>query len=56
MESARDPLVLVCDDTASIRRLIRINLELEGCVVEEAPDGREAVRRLIDPDAPDRDQ
>ena len=25
MESARDPLVLVCDDTASIRRLIRIN-------------------------------
>jgi CheY-like chemotaxis protein len=51
MESARDPLVLVCDDTASIRRLIRINLELEGCVVEEAPDGREAVRRLIDPDA-----
>ena len=51
MESARDPLVLVCDDTASIRRLIRINLELEGCVVEEAPDGREAVRRLIDPHA-----
>lgn len=43
------PLVLVCDDTEAIRRLLRINLELAGFAVEEATDGREAMARLIDP-------
>ena len=43
------PLVLVCDDTEPIRRLVRINLEIVGFVVEEASDGHEAMARLIDP-------
>ncbi|MGL4746114.1 MAG: response regulator [Dermatophilaceae bacterium] len=43
------PSVLVCDDTESIRRLMRINLELEGFAVDEAIDGHEAMARLIDP-------
>ena len=43
------PLVLVCDDTEPIRRLLRINLELAGFLVEEAADGHEAMARLIDP-------
>ncbi len=42
------PLVLVCDDTEQIRRLVRINLELAGFDVEEASDGHEAMARLID--------
>ena len=46
------PLVLVCDDTEPIRRLVRINLELAGFAVEEAADGHEAMARLIDPDLP----
>ena len=43
------PLVLICDDTEAIRRLLRINLELAGFLVEEATDGKEAMARLIDP-------
>lgn len=38
--------VLVCDDTASIRLLIRINLELAGFEVLEAGDGSAALRLL----------
>ena len=49
------PRVLVCDDTEPIRRLLRINLELAGFVVEEAADGHEAMARLIDPDMPPPD-
>lgn len=45
----RAPLVLICDDTEPIRRLVRINLELAGYEVEEAADGHEAMARLIDP-------
>jgi CheY-like chemotaxis protein len=45
-------LVLVCDDTEPIRRLVRINLELAGFAVEEATDGHEAMARLIDPELP----
>lgn len=45
--------VLVCDDTTSIRTLIRINLELSGFDVVEAADGQEALdvlqARLDDP-------
>ncbi len=39
---------MVCDDTEQIRRLIRLNLELEGYDVEEARDGQELVDRLVD--------
>jgi CheY-like chemotaxis protein len=40
--------VLVCDDTEQIRRLIRVNLELEGYEVVEAVDGQEALDILRD--------
>ena len=40
--------VLVCDDTEQIRRLIRVNLELEGYEVVEAIDGLEALEILND--------
>lgn len=38
--------VLVCDDTESIRRLLRINLELDGFEVHEASDGESALSLL----------
>jgi CheY-like chemotaxis protein len=38
--------VVVCDDTEQIRRLIRVNLELEGIEVEEVADG-EALFELL---------
>ncbi len=38
--------VLVCDDTESIRRLLRINLELDGFEVHEARDGASALALL----------
>ena len=38
--------ILVCDDTASIRLLMRINLELAGFEVLEARDGRAALDLL----------
>ncbi|SDO65618.1 Response regulator receiver domain-containing protein [Pedococcus dokdonensis] len=44
----RGGLVYVCDDTAQIRRLIRVNLELEGYEVREAGDGEELVAALHD--------
>ena len=44
--------VLVVDDTAQIRLLIRLNLELEGHVVEEASDGAACLARLRDPSLP----
>lgn len=42
----RGGLVYVCDDTEQIRRLIRVNLELEGYDVEEVTDGQELIDRL----------
>ncbi|GAB3444510.1 hypothetical protein GCM10027517_24280 [Phycicoccus ginsengisoli] len=39
-------LVYVCDDTEQIRRLIRVNLELEGYQVEELEDGEALLGRL----------
>ncbi len=39
-------LVMVCDDTEPIRRLIRLNLELEGYDVEEAADGGQLLALL----------
>ncbi|SDQ07681.1 response regulator [Quadrisphaera sp. DSM 44207] len=48
-----DPVrVLVVDDTEQIRMLIRLNLELEGHVVEEAADGDACLQRLRDPSLP----
>ena len=38
--------MLVCDDTESIRRLVRINLELDGFEVIEACHGGDAVDLL----------
>lgn len=51
MEPGREgsPLVLVCDDTEPIRRLIRVNLELDGFEVVEACEGGEALAYLRDP-------
>jgi CheY-like chemotaxis protein len=40
--------VLVCDDTEQIRRLIRVNLELDGYEVLEAVDGPAAMEILQD--------
>jgi CheY-like chemotaxis protein len=42
----RGGLVYVCDDTEQIRRLIRVNLELEGYEVREARDGEELIAAL----------
>ena len=40
--------MLVCDDTESIRRLLRINLELDGFEVLESCDGAAALDLLSD--------
>jgi len=44
--------VLVCDDTEQIRRLIRVNLELDGYEVVEAVDGPSALEILQDTTRP----
>ena len=44
--------VLVCEDTEQIRRLIRVNLELDGYEVAEAEDGPAALEMLQDVDRP----
>ena len=44
--------VLVCDDAEQIRRLIRVNLELEGYEVAEAVDGPAALEVLEDTSRP----
>lgn len=44
--------VLVCDDTEQIRRLIRVNLELDGYEVLEAVDGAAALEILHDHTTP----
>ena len=46
----RGGLVYVCDDTEQIRRLIRLNLELEGHEVVEVADGQELLDRLSSTD------
>ncbi len=42
----RPARVLVVDDTATVRALIRVNLELEGFEVEVAVDGQDALDRV----------
>jgi CheY-like chemotaxis protein len=44
--------VLVCDDSEQIRRLIRVNLELEGYEVIEGVDGEAAMETLQDTSQP----
>jgi CheY-like chemotaxis protein len=44
--------VLVCDDAEQIRRLVRVNLEIEGYEVVEAADGPAALEILQDPARP----
>ncbi len=44
--------VLVCDDTEQIRKLIRVNLELDGYEVVEAGDGSSALEILRDAGRP----
>jgi len=46
MMSAQRELILVVDDEARLRRFIRMNLELEGYRVIEAPNGLEALDRV----------
>jgi PAS domain S-box-containing protein len=51
-ESASEPCrVLVVDDEAVVRAQLRRTLELRGYAVEEAPDGRSAVKSLTAPGA-----
>lgn len=49
----RPPRVLVVDDTATVRALIRVNLELEGFEVHVAVDGQDALDQVavVHPDA-----
>lgn len=44
----KDRLVLVVDDEARIVNFVRMNLELEGCRVITASNGREALERVRD--------
>jgi DNA-binding response OmpR family regulator len=46
-ETAQPPTVLVVDDDASLRLLCRVNLELDGYRVLEAPDVAEAERQIL---------
>ncbi len=45
MNEANPPRVLVVDDEAQIRRFLRAGFELDGCAVEEAENGGEALAR-----------
>jgi excisionase family DNA binding protein len=49
---ARGPMVLVVDDDAQVRELVRINLEMEGYAVREAANAEEGLAALEE-DAPD---
>ena len=40
------PRVLIVEDEADIRELMRYNLEREGFLVEEAGDGAQALERI----------
>ncbi len=46
-ENAQPPTVLVVDDDASLRLLCRVNLELDGYRVLEAPNVAEAEQTLL---------
>lgn len=42
------PTILVVDDSASLRSVVRLVLERAGHRVAEATDGRDALRKLVD--------
>jgi excisionase family DNA binding protein len=42
------PLVLIVDDDAALRELLRVNLEADGCVVREAASAEEGMAELGD--------
>ena len=51
--AATTPTVLVADDEADVRELVRLYLELEGFhVVDEATDGEQAIQRFLALDPP----
>ncbi|MGH8013775.1 MAG: sigma-54-dependent transcriptional regulator [Candidatus Binataceae bacterium] len=47
MSTADHPAVLIADDDAGIRLVLRHRLEAAGCIVEEAEDSREALAALL---------
>ena|SRR5215216_1050713 len=49
---ARGPMVLVVDDDAQVREVVRINLEMEGYAVREAANAEEGLA-VLEEDAPD---
>src|SRR5246500_1726781 len=49
---ARGPLVLLVDDDAQVREVVRINLEMEGYAVREAANAEDGLAALED-EAPD---
>src|ERR671935_160156 len=49
---ARGPLVLLVDDDAQVREVVRINLEMEGYAVREAANAEDGLAALEE-DAPD---
>jgi DNA-binding response OmpR family regulator len=52
VSEVKEATILVVDDIRIIRRLVKVNLELEGYTVNEAENGEEAVR-MIREDKPD---
>lgn len=52
MSELRDKLVLVVDDEVHMIKFMRMNLELEGCRISTATNGREALERARE-DMPD---
>ena len=50
--AVRGPVVLVVDDDAAVREVVRVNLELEGYTVREAENGEEGLEAVAD-EAPD---
>jgi excisionase family DNA binding protein len=51
-QPARGPMVLVVDDDAQVREVVRVNLEVEGYAVREAANAEEGLAALEE-DAPD---
>ena len=49
---ARGPLVLLVDDDAQVREVVRVNLEMEGYAVREAANAEDGLAALED-EAPD---
>ena len=46
MTQGRPLLILIVEDNPAIREVLKMGLELEGCEVTEAEDGRQALEKL----------